>query len=141
MALGAGAAVLLKPKLVQNLNASDAAGADDEEEHLLVNWSGTHECRPRVLAQPESLKELEALVADAHAAGAQPETLKPVVAPALGQNLLALAGCPGGTPACGRAYCGASGGLGGFVAGSQSRHVPVAHASYICPALTPAPSL
>lgn len=71
VALGAGAAVLLKPKLVQKLNASDAAEADEEEEHLLVNWSGTHECRPRMLAQPESLEELEALVADAHAAGAQ----------------------------------------------------------------------
>lgn len=72
VALGAGAAVLLKPKLVQKLDAADAAGGDDEEEHLLVNWSGTHECRPRVLAQPENLEELEALVAGAHAAGAKP---------------------------------------------------------------------
>ena len=62
--------MLLKPKLMQKLGPADAAGdKDEDEEHLLVNWSGTHECRPRVLAQPESLEELEALVADAHAAG------------------------------------------------------------------------
>jgi hypothetical protein len=41
---------------------------DDSEAHL-VNWSGTHECNPRHLYQPESVEELEQLVMTAHRDG------------------------------------------------------------------------
>jgi len=71
--LGASAAILLQRGRAP---AAPAAGADDaddgDDDQLLVNWSGTHECRPRALAQPESLAELEAVVARAHEQGALP---------------------------------------------------------------------
>ena len=65
--LGASAAILWRKVVPRAAGGSEAA--DEGEDHLLVNWSGTHECRPRVLAQPESLEELERLVAEAHAEG------------------------------------------------------------------------
>ncbi len=68
--LGASAAILWRKVVPRAAGGSEAA--DEEEDHLLVNWSGTHECRPRVLAQPESLEELERLVAEAHAEGGPP---------------------------------------------------------------------
>jgi len=37
---------------------------------LPTRRSGTHECRPKALHQPESLEELESLVADYHKRGA-----------------------------------------------------------------------
>lgn len=40
------------------------------EREQLVNWSGTHEVTVRELYQPESMRELEALVAQAHREGA-----------------------------------------------------------------------
>lgn len=43
---------------------------DYENEHHIVNWSETHECRPKRFYQPETHEELEALVAEAHAKGA-----------------------------------------------------------------------
>lgn len=50
---------------------AEAVGANDGEEGThLVNWSNTHECRPKRFAQPETVEELEAIVADAHAKGA-----------------------------------------------------------------------
>lgn len=39
------------------------------EEHVVVNWSGTHECHPKMLHQPETIAELEAIVADYHKRG------------------------------------------------------------------------
>ena len=68
--LGASAAILWRKVLPRAAGGSEAV--DEGEDHLLVNWSGTHECRPRVLAQPESLEELERLVAKAHAEGGAP---------------------------------------------------------------------
>ena len=50
---------------------------DYENEHHIVNWSETHECRPKRFYQPETHEELEALVAEAHAKGA-PYVLKHV---------------------------------------------------------------
>ena len=50
--------------------AAEALGANDGEEGThLVNWSNTHECRPKRFVQPETVGELEAIVADAHAKG------------------------------------------------------------------------
>ncbi len=40
----------------------------DDGAHL-VNWSATHEVHPRRLFQPESLEQLEALVASHHRTG------------------------------------------------------------------------
>ena len=40
-----------------------------ENENHLVNWSETHECRPKRFYQPETHEELETLVAEAHAKG------------------------------------------------------------------------
>lgn len=39
------------------------------EREQLVNWSGTHSVTVRQLYQPESERELEALVAQAHVEG------------------------------------------------------------------------
>jgi hypothetical protein len=50
--------------------AAVGGGAEEEEGTHLVNWSSTHECRPKRFAQPETVEELEAIVADAHAKGA-----------------------------------------------------------------------
>ena len=50
--------------------AAAAVGEQLEEGTHLVNWSNTHECRPKRFAQPETVEELEAIVADAHAKGA-----------------------------------------------------------------------
>lgn len=35
---------------------------DDEDEHVMVNWSGTHEVKVKRYFEPESVAELEALV-------------------------------------------------------------------------------
>ncbi|KAJ7527041.1 hypothetical protein O6H91_16G033700 [Diphasiastrum complanatum] len=37
-----------------------------QEEHTVTNWSGTHEAKTKNYLQPESLKELEAIVKDAN---------------------------------------------------------------------------
>ena len=47
-----------------------AAAPAPTDQHL-VNWSGTHECHVARFYQPESLAELQAVVAQAHAAGAK----------------------------------------------------------------------
>ncbi|EIE19735.1 L-galactono-1,4-lactone dehydrogenase-like protein [Coccomyxa subellipsoidea C-169] len=41
----------------------------DKDEHHLVNWSNTHECRPKRFYQPETQEELEAIVREAHEKG------------------------------------------------------------------------
>ena len=48
-----------------------AAGTDDEapDEAHFVNWSGTHEVTPKRFYQPESVEELEQVVAEAHEKG------------------------------------------------------------------------
>lgn len=38
-------------------------------QHHLVNWSNTHECHPRRLYEPETVEELEQIVAEAHEKG------------------------------------------------------------------------
>lgn len=45
---------------------------------MLAHRSGTHECRPKALLQPESLEELESLVADYHKRGEAPQKLRNV---------------------------------------------------------------
>jgi hypothetical protein len=67
--LGASAAILLQRGRAPVAPAAGEEDADGDDQ-LLVNWSGTHECRPCALAQPESLEELEAVVAHAHEQGA-----------------------------------------------------------------------
>lgn len=52
-----------------------------------MNWSATHEVRPRRLYQPETQAELEALVASHHKSGA--EMLKQVQLKALGSSSMA----------------------------------------------------
>lgn len=54
-------------------------GRGDEEELTsevleVVNWSGTHACRPTAVHTPESVEEVEALVTRYHSAG---ERLRP----------------------------------------------------------------
>jgi len=48
---------------------------DEEEESTIVNWSNTHECKPAAFHQPDSLEELERLVAAAHRDG---RNLRPI---------------------------------------------------------------
>ena len=43
--------------------------ADSEDDTVLINWSSTHECRPKRFYQPETLHEVEQLVASAHRSG------------------------------------------------------------------------
>lgn len=47
----------------------------DKDEHHLVNWSNTHECRPKRFYQPETQEELEAIVREAHEKGLMPISL------------------------------------------------------------------
>ena len=51
-------------KSVQNLVEGELA-----HHNHLVNWSNTHECHPKRYYEPESVEELERIVADAHAKG------------------------------------------------------------------------
>lgn len=46
-----------------------------EEEHVVTNWSGTHEAKTNLYIQPESLEELEAAVS---VANARKQKLRPV---------------------------------------------------------------
>ncbi len=46
--------------------ASDAQQEDDNE---FANWSATHKVRPRQLFEPESVKDLQRVVAQCHASG------------------------------------------------------------------------
>ena len=59
---------------------------DDDARPTIYNWSGTHAARPSTLATPESLAELEEVVAKAHAANTR---LRPAGS-ALSPNGLAL---------------------------------------------------
>ena len=54
-------------KLVQSL----VEGELTHHNHL-VNWSNTHECHPKRYYEPESVEELERIVAEAHAKGVAP---------------------------------------------------------------------
>ena len=47
-----------------------------KEEHHLVNWSNTHECRPKRFYQPETQEELEAIVKEAHNKGAMSQCIR-----------------------------------------------------------------
>jgi hypothetical protein len=40
-------------------------------QNYLVNWSNTHECHPKRLYEPETVVELEHIVAEAHEKGAR----------------------------------------------------------------------
>lgn len=59
---------------------------DDDDLTTVYNWSGTHSARPARYASPETLAELEAVVAAAHANGTR---IRPVGS-ALSPNGLAL---------------------------------------------------
>jgi len=48
---------------------------EQEDKSTIVNWSATHECHPQAYHQPESLEELETLVAKAHKKGTK---LRPI---------------------------------------------------------------
>ena len=48
---------------------TDAAAATSEQIQQLVNWSGTHQIRPKRFFQPEPIEEVEDIVRDAHAKG------------------------------------------------------------------------
>eukprot|EP00238_Polyblepharides_amylifera_P002554 CAMPEP_0196572266 /NCGR_PEP_ID=MMETSP1081-20130531/2344_1 /TAXON_ID=36882 /ORGANISM="Pyramimonas amylifera, Strain CCMP720" /LENGTH=515 /DNA_ID=CAMNT_0041889525 /DNA_START=412 /DNA_END=1959 /DNA_ORIENTATION=+ len=52
--------------------ASEGPGTTAEQ---IVNWSGTHTCHPKKYHQPESLEELERLLAEAHKTG---QKLRPI---------------------------------------------------------------
>ena len=55
--------------LGERLSTAAEGLLDADEGNHLVNWSNTHECRPKRFHQPETPEELEAIVADAHAKG------------------------------------------------------------------------
>lgn len=50
-------------------------GQSSQEEHVVTNWSGTHEAKTHVYIQPESLEELEVAVS---LANAKKQKLRPV---------------------------------------------------------------
>ncbi|KAK3254751.1 hypothetical protein CYMTET_36046 [Cymbomonas tetramitiformis] len=65
---------------------SRPSAEDAQSDEVIVNWSNTHECRPKNFYQPESLQELEKIVATAHESG---EKLRPIGS-ALSPNGLAF---------------------------------------------------
>ena len=74
--------------IVQRLDAIEQTlspppdGEDGEESaETIVNWSATHEVETKKLHQPETIAELEALVASAHAAGRKLRVLGSAISP------------------------------------------------------------
>ena len=55
--------------LEERLSTAAEGVLEEFEGNHLVNWSNTHECRPKRFHQPESQAELEAVVAEAHEKG------------------------------------------------------------------------
>lgn len=75
------------------------------EEHL-VNWSGTHEVAVKRMYHPETLKELEALVAAAHTSGAERRGGGPDAAAGKGTGTdMGVAFGSSSTGGCPRASC------------------------------------
>ena len=70
-ALGAGAISWEMVHHHSNFKDEGAAEGTDDS-NVLVNWSSTHECRPKEFHQPETTQEVEALVSKAHDAGVIP---------------------------------------------------------------------
>lgn len=60
---GATTAALL---LASTARAEGGDSAEDSE-HVFVNWSATHECRPRAFFTPESVADVERLLREFHA--------------------------------------------------------------------------
>lgn len=65
--IGCGAATYYTFPYPPPKPSDESSSTSVEEEHTVTNWSGTHEVRTRVYAQPENLAELEAMVREAHA--------------------------------------------------------------------------
>lgn len=65
--IGCGAATYYTFPYPAPKPSEESSATSSEEEHIVTNWSGTHEVRTRVYAQPESLAELEAMVREANA--------------------------------------------------------------------------
>lgn len=61
--VGATAAALLLALAARAEGKKDAG----DHDHVFVNWSATHECRPRAFFTPESVEDVEALLRQFHA--------------------------------------------------------------------------
>lgn len=75
-----GAAGALATGVVAALLWRDSSPAEPpggEEGAHIVNWSGTHEVRPRRLYQPETIKELQDIVTQHHETGECPSPCTP----------------------------------------------------------------
>ena len=70
-AVAGAAAVYFSGKSTQEVAnvAVDAAKEAKEELQQLVNWSGTHNVRPKRFYQPETTEEVEAIVQKSHDQG------------------------------------------------------------------------
>ncbi|KAK9794590.1 hypothetical protein WJX73_001185 [Symbiochloris irregularis] len=67
---GALAAASIFEKRRDDAEKPDPPGqVEGEDDTVLLNWSGTHECRPRRFFQPATQQQLEHLVKKAHKAG------------------------------------------------------------------------
>ena len=91
LALGGGGVAKAEASVKSQLEAvaarlaaieeSLAPGGDDEGTETVVNWSATHTVETKKLHQPETLAELEALVACAHADGRKLRVLGSAISP------------------------------------------------------------
>ena len=91
LALGGGAGAKAEGSVKSQLEAvvarlaaieeSLSPGGDDDGTETIVNWSATHTVETKKLHQPETLAELEALVASAHGAGRKLRVLGSALSP------------------------------------------------------------
>ncbi len=73
-AVAGAATVYLSGKSTKEV-ATAVVDTAKEELQQLVNWSGTHNVRPKRFFQPETIEEVEQIVRKAHEQGIWPEYL------------------------------------------------------------------
>ncbi|KAJ0411669.1 hypothetical protein ATCC90586_002053 [Pythium insidiosum] len=65
--VGAAVVAALCASVSTGVALADAGDDDASDDHVFVNWSASHECRPRALHVPESVDDLERILATYHA--------------------------------------------------------------------------
>jgi hypothetical protein len=58
-----------------------ADSADESDETILVNWSGTHSASTPIFHEPETVTELERVIAECHAVGARVRVVGSAISP------------------------------------------------------------
>ena len=79
---GAAVAGAITAGCINYFREQTEAGTDGDstdDSHELVNWSNTHQCKPKVFHEPETTEQIKAVVAKAHAAGRPQAHMTPPV--------------------------------------------------------------